>query len=179
MSVAAAEPAAEAVGARTAAAGSKKAASTKWAHKQAATLASRGQSNAQITQALKDAGYDAATAKAAAGQSSTSSTPQSSTSSTPADPAADPTSTDPADPAPDRTAQAGADRAGYLAGKPGAKINGSGLLIGLVVYPVGMAFVRDGVPGIKAWFAAKFLNRVSAPTGTKLTPHVNPGTLPA
>lgn len=171
----AAEPAAaEVVGAR-AGAGKAAASKSRWAGKQATVLRDRGLSDAQIRDQLKGAGYDAKTSKAAA--------PSKQPPAAPADPVTPAASSTPAagssssaaPPPADRLGNAARSRASYLSGKPGAKINGSGLLLGLVAYPLALAFIRGGPAGMKAWLAAKFLNRVSAASGS--TPQINPGTL--
>jgi len=41
--------------------------------------------------------------------------------------------------------------------------SGSGLLLGLVLYPLVLAFLRDGPGGVKAWLKAKVLNQVTYP----------------
>lgn len=43
---------------------------------------------------------------------------------------------------------------------PSAGGSGSGVLIALVLYPAGLAFLRGGPAGLKAWFGAKFFNKV-------------------
>jgi hypothetical protein len=73
---------------------------------------------------------------------------------------------------------------GPALGKTGARLadDGAGFFVGMFAYAVLVNYLRGGVPGAKAWLAAKFLNRVggageTAPTrSTPLMPSApNPG----
>jgi hypothetical protein len=51
---------------------------------------------------------------------------------------------------------------GDVAGKAGSVANdGAGFILGLIGYALLANYLSGGVPGVKAWFEAKFLNRVS------------------
>lgn len=51
------------------------------------------------------------------------------------------------------------ERTGAAIGKAGATANdGAGFLLGLIGYAIMAAYLRGGVGGVRAWFAAKFLN---------------------
>lgn len=53
--------------------------------------------------------------------------------------------------------------------------DGTGLLLGFVAYAVALVFLRGGTAGVRAWAAAKFLNRTTgtAPPATLNTPGLN------
>jgi hypothetical protein len=58
------------------------------------------------------------------------------------------------------------ERREELRGKAGAKAgsvasDGAGFVLGLLAYAVLANYLRGGVPAVKAWFAAKFLNNVA------------------
>lgn len=42
---------------------------------------------------------------------------------------------------------------------------GGGIMLGLVAYSIGINYLRNGWPGVKAWFAAKFLNQTTSGPG--------------
>ena len=159
----AAVPAAgKAIGARSAAAGgSKTAAGTAAssgkglppAKAHSAKLKAQGQDTTQIRQALKDMGYDKATIDTHA-----------------------PTGPDPAGP-PQSAGSPQSPTSRPATPRGSSRGAGSGLLLGIVLYPIALAALRDGIPGIKAWLRAKFLNQVSASSGRKPAKAVNPGVL--
>ncbi|MBN9375104.1 MAG: hypothetical protein J0I40_06885 [Cellulomonas sp.] len=60
----------------------------------------------------------------------------------------------------------------------GAATAGGGLVLGALTYAVGLVFLRGGWAGVRAWLAAKFLNRVSAGAGATTAP-TSPHTAPA
>jgi len=182
----AAVPAAEAVGARAAAAGgASKAASASKAlpyspHAHVTKLRSQGMDNQGIRKALRDKGYDAETAQNAApgiDEPPPSAAPASSPSSGAADtPSSSPVS-DTASSSSSEYAGFDAPRQRSLPERVGARLpsggSGSGLLLGLVLYPLALAFLRDGPGGVKAWLKAKFLNQVTYPasSGKSGLPH--------
>ncbi len=45
-------------------------------------------------------------------------------------------------------------------------VAGGGLVLGVLSYVVGLVFLRNGWAGVRAWTAAKFLNRVPGQTST-------------
>jgi hypothetical protein len=47
-----------------------------------------------------------------------------------------------------------------VGGGIGALNSAGSLLLGAALYVVGVVYVRDGWPGVRAWLSAKFLNRV-------------------
>lgn len=51
----------------------------------------------------------------------------------------------------------------------------AGFLLGLVGTAVLINFMRAGVPGVKIWFGAKFLNITGAPASTTPAPRAGPG----
>lgn len=105
-----------------------------------------------------------APAPAAGGTSRTASAPPAaarvaSASTTPATPASSSTPTQDAS----RSSSSRPDFPAWSTRKPpGLAGDGTGLLLGLVAYSVGLCFLRDGKAGVHAWFAAKFLNKVTA-----------------
>ena len=46
--------------------------------------------------------------------------------------------------------------------KGSAASAGGGALLGAIAYVLALTYMRSGMPGVKAWFAAKFLNKVSS-----------------
>jgi hypothetical protein len=46
-----------------------------------------------------------------------------------------------------------------LPGMPAAAATGSGFLLGLFAWAVGLAYLQHGMPGVRQFFAAKFLNQ--------------------
>ena len=42
---------------------------------------------------------------------------------------------------------------------------GGGIMLGLVAYSIGINYLRNGWPGVRAWFAAKFLNQTKSGPG--------------
>lgn len=86
-------------------------------------------------------------------------------------PAATPTPTPAAGPASSSPPAAPADEGGFFsglrqgageayAGRDRSRFSGvgSGMLLGLLVYPVVLAYLRGGTPRAKGWLRAKFLN---------------------
>lgn len=62
--------------------------------------------------------------------------------------------------------QARQDRTDKVRGDVGAKAgsmanDGAGFVLGLIGYAILVNYLRAGVPGVRAWTAAKFLNRTS------------------
>lgn len=112
-----------------------------------AKLRSQGLTDAQVTKALKDMGYPDQGA-------ATSKTPR------PAPATAAPA----AEPAPGRPA---GSKTRYLPSPPAQLTGGAaGFLMGLGGTAVLINFMRGGTPGVKRWFAAKFMNVVTgAATG--------------
>jgi hypothetical protein len=152
----------EVIGARAATSAGSKAAGSKAALPRdpgahAAKLRGQGMDNAKIRKALRDMGYDGATAANVAPGNDSKQTPSSAAAasvdpaaaepSSPATPAAPPASPGPSFP----------ERFGHKtpSGTP------SGLLLGLVLYPVALAFLRGGPAEMKSWFLAKFLNKTT------------------
>jgi hypothetical protein len=68
---------------------------------------------------------------------------------------------------------------GPALGKTGARLadDGAGFFVGLFAYAVLVNYLRGGVPGAKAWLAAKFLNRTGGAGETAARPSA--GTLPS
>jgi murein DD-endopeptidase MepM/ murein hydrolase activator NlpD len=72
------------------------------------------------------------------------------------------------------------ERAGDLASNAGGRLwssakgpahDAGGFVLGLLAYALLMAYLEDGVPGVRRWLAAKFLNRVPGdPTTTSAVP---------
>ncbi|HEY0119353.1 MAG TPA: hypothetical protein VGC04_11280 [Cellulomonas sp.] len=48
----------------------------------------------------------------------------------------------------------------HVGGGVGALNSAGSLLLGAALYVVGVVYVRDGWPGVRAWLSAKFLNKV-------------------
>lgn len=48
--------------------------------------------------------------------------------------------------------------------------DGTGLALGLVLYALGINYIRHGWPGVTGWLRAKFLNRPMAETAERGTP---------
>ena len=42
---------------------------------------------------------------------------------------------------------------------------GGGIMLGLVAYSIGINYLRNGWPGVRQWFAAKFLNQTTSGPG--------------
>lgn len=64
-------------------------------------------------------------------------------------------------------AQARAERGEQLRGAAGARAgsaasDGAGFVLGLIAYAILANYLRGGVPAVRAWFAAKFLNKTGA-----------------
>lgn len=51
----------------------------------------------------------------------------------------------------------------------------SGVLLALICYPAGLAYLRGGGPGLKAWMKAKFLNQTSTDPGIVNEAWLTPG----
>lgn len=65
----------------------------------------------------------------------------------------------------------------HLGGSPSIS-DGGGFALGLVLYAIGLNYLRHGLPGVTAWIGAKFINKVTAFPGDPLaaTPqHITPG----
>jgi hypothetical protein len=56
---------------------------------------------------------------------------------------------------------------GLVSGKGGGTLAGTAL--GFISYAIGINLLRSGPAGIKAWFAAKFLNKTSSPPPSSAT----------
>lgn len=166
MSIAAAEPvAAKVVGARAGAAGGSKAAVAlprdPGAH--VAKLRGQGMDDQKIRKALRDMGYGGATVANVVPGNDAPTPP----APAPAPAAADASSSTPAAADTPSSAPAGPSGPSFgqrVSNRVPSGGGASGLLLGLVLYPVALAFLRDGNAGMKAWFMAKFLNKVSPAT---------------
>jgi hypothetical protein len=69
---------------------------------------------------------------------------------------------------------AGSGLKGLVSGKGGGTLAGTAL--GLVAYAIGINLLRGGPTAVKAWFAAKFLNKTSSSSASSAT---TPQTKPA
>lgn len=147
----------------------------------------RGQhmDDAQIRKALQDMGYSAADAKNVAPGSARVPKPASSaaaaigpgptaaTVATPKTPRPAPATAAPAAaPASGRLERSAATASRYLSSPASALPGGvAGFLMGLGGTAVLINFMRGGTPGVRRWFAAKFMNVVTgAPTGAAAAP---------
>lgn len=62
---------------------------------------------------------------------------------------------------------------------PGGNVaeEGAGFLLGLFAYALLVNFLRAGPAGVRAWLAAKFINKTSTPATAPTNPSMSPTTL--